>query len=117
MENIYNKLDAKGGIIGGIVLSPEIEEEAEGIAECQKLTGWLFWEKRREPTHIEEAAQAADSAKLEGKTLLEISSEIKSAIIDGAPAIHDTLKEISDALNDDDTAINSLLTQLSTLST
>ena len=67
--------------------------------------------------YLPAAAQAVDSAKLEGKTLLEISTEIKSAIIDGAPAIHDTLKEISDALGDDDTAINNLLTQLSTLST
>ena len=67
--------------------------------------------------YLKATDQAVDSAKLEGKTLLEISTEIKSAIIDGAPAIHDTLKEISDALSDDDTAINNLLTQLSTLST
>lgn len=60
-ENIYNKLDAKGGIIGGIVLPPEIEDEAEGIAECQKLTGWLFWEKRREPTEAERAKAYLDS--------------------------------------------------------
>ena len=49
-ENIYNKLDTKNNIIGGIVLPPEIEDETEGIAECQKLTGWPFWEKRREPS-------------------------------------------------------------------
>ena len=67
--------------------------------------------------YLEATATAVDSAKLEGKTLLEISNSIKSDIIDGAPAIHDTLKEISDALGDDDTAINNLLTQLSTLST
>ena len=67
--------------------------------------------------YLKATDQAVDSAKLEGKTLLEISTEIKSAIIDGAPAIYDTLKEISDALGDDDTAINNLLTQLSTLST
>ena len=61
-ENIYNKLDAKGDIIGGIVLSPEIEDETVGIAECQKLTGWLFWEKRREPTHIEAVQNMLDNA-------------------------------------------------------
>ena len=47
-ENTYNKLDAKGGIIGGIVLSAEFEDETAGISECQKLTGWMFWEKRLE---------------------------------------------------------------------
>ena len=67
--------------------------------------------------YLEATDQAVDSAKLEGKTLLEISTEIKSAIIDGAPAIYDTLLEISNALTDDDTAINGLLTQLGSLST
>ena len=61
-ENTYNKLDAKGNVIGGIVLAAEFEDEVEGIAECQKLTGWLFWEKRREPTHIEAVQNMLDNA-------------------------------------------------------
>lgn len=61
-ENTYNKLDAKGGIIGGIVLPAEFEDETAGISECQKLTGWLFWEKRRDPTHIEAVQNMLDNA-------------------------------------------------------
>ena len=62
MENIYNKLDAKGNVIGGIVLPPEIEDEVAGIAECQKFTGWMFWDKRRELTHIEAVQNMLDNA-------------------------------------------------------
>ena len=59
--NIYNKLDAKGNAIGGIVLPADFEDEVAGILECQKLTGWLFWEKRREPTEAERAKAYLDS--------------------------------------------------------
>ena len=62
MENIYNKLDARGNVIDGIVLPAEFEDETEGIAECRRLTGWLFWEKRREPTHIEAVQNMLDNA-------------------------------------------------------
>ena len=64
MENIYNKLDAKGGIIGGIVLPAEFEDETAGISECQKLTGWMFWEKKREPTEAEEMEHIKKTGKL-----------------------------------------------------
>ena len=61
-ENIvYNKLDARGNVIGGIVLPAEFEDEAEGILECQKLTNWLFWEKRRELSEAEMAKAYLDS--------------------------------------------------------
>ena len=62
MENIYNKLNIRGNNIGGIVLPVEFEDEPSGIAECQKLTGWLFWEKRRELTHIEAVQNMLDNA-------------------------------------------------------
>lgn len=66
--------------------------------------------------YLEANAQAVDSAKLDGKTLSTIASDIKTEIIGAAPALLDTLEEIATALGDDDTAINGLLTQLSTLS-
>ncbi len=62
-ENIYNKLDAKGNVIGGIVLSAEFEDETDGIAECQKLTNWPFWEKQIPPTQ-EEIAKAERAAAM-----------------------------------------------------
>ena len=61
-ENIYSKLDAKGNVIGGIVLPADFEDEVDGIVECQRLTGWGFWEKRREPTHIEAVQSMLDNA-------------------------------------------------------
>ena len=61
-ENIYNKLDAKGNAIGGIVLPADFEDEVAGIPECQRLTGWMFWEKKRELTHIEAVQNMLDNA-------------------------------------------------------
>ena len=60
-ENIYNKLDAKGNAIGGIVLPADFEDEVAGILECQRLTGWMFWEKKRELTHIEAVQNMLDN--------------------------------------------------------
>ena len=78
-ENIYSKLDTKNNIIGGIVLPPEIEDEMEGIVECQKLTGWPFWEKRREPTHIEAVQNMLDNAT-KAKGYDSILSDRKSVV-------------------------------------
>ena len=66
MENVYNKLDAKGGIIGGIVLPAEFEDETDGIAECQKLTNWPFWKKQIPPTQEEIAKAERAAAMLSG---------------------------------------------------
>ena len=67
-ENIYDKLDAKGNKIGGIVLSAEFEDETAGISECQKLTGWMFWEKRRELSEAEMANSATINNEQIGET-------------------------------------------------
>ena len=61
MENTYNKIDARGNVLGGIVLPAEFVDEAEGILECQRLTGWMFWEKRRELSEAERAKAYLDS--------------------------------------------------------
>ena len=46
-ENVYNKLDEQGQVTDSIVLESHFSD-AEALEMCQKLTGWLFWEKRLE---------------------------------------------------------------------
>ena len=85
MGNIYDKLDAKGNKIGGIVWSAGFEDETAGISECQKLTGWMFWEKRKELSGAEMAKAERATAMLSGApyTLDGIDYQISFTSEDG----------------------------------
>ena len=73
------------GKIGGIVWSAGFEDETAGISECQKLTGWMFWEKRKELSGAEMAKAERATAMLSGApyTLDGIDYQISFTSEDG----------------------------------
>ena len=64
-ENVYNKLDIRGRIVGSIVLEEGLSD-SEALELCRKLTGWPLWEKRVAPTPEEIAKAARAVAMLSG---------------------------------------------------
>ena len=56
---------------------------------------------------------AVDSAKLQGKTVAQIKSEVISALTNGASGAYNTLKELEDELKKEDSKIVTLITGLS----